>query len=176
VDPVALASVITSGLVGGGGLGVAVWSRKKDAAVTQETLRQQRLADAYLELLRLVEQEGQWVEAKVSNLVTASEDELGIFKRMHVPTPDLADRSTAAALLAAVGSREVRLKHERWRKSVTTFEDAFAALQWEHQEHGDPREPLTADDLFALVHEVHPVEQAARSELAEAIARELGHR
>lgn len=49
------------------------WTRE-DAARSEERT-QQRLADSYLEVLRIVEREGQWVEASITNWKLAVEEE-----------------------------------------------------------------------------------------------------
>jgi hypothetical protein len=66
VDVVALASVITSGVLGIGSLWTAVWSTRKNVQLAREQRVQQRLGEAYLELLRLVEREGQWVRSRAT--------------------------------------------------------------------------------------------------------------
>lgn len=68
VDGVALASVITSGVLESITSSIAVWSARQNAKLARETCTQQRLADSYLEVLRIVEREGQWVEASITNL------------------------------------------------------------------------------------------------------------
>jgi hypothetical protein len=73
VDGVALASVITSGVLGITTSSIAVWSARQNAKLARETRTQQCLADSYLEVLRIVEREGQWVEASITNWTTAAE-------------------------------------------------------------------------------------------------------
>jgi hypothetical protein len=73
VDGVALASVITSGVLGITTSSIAVWSARQNAKLARETRTQQCLADSYLEVLRIVEREGQWVEASIINWTTAAE-------------------------------------------------------------------------------------------------------
>jgi hypothetical protein len=97
VDGVALASVITSGAAVIATSGVAVWttrqsaklarksaqqsanlareSARENADLTRETRVQQRLGESYVEVLRIVEREGQWVEASITNWKLAVEEE-----------------------------------------------------------------------------------------------------
>jgi hypothetical protein len=84
VDGVALASVITSGVLGITTSSIAVWSARHNANLARETRTQQRLADSYLEVLRIVEREGQWVEASITNLKLTVEEEPSFFP----PTPN----------------------------------------------------------------------------------------
>jgi hypothetical protein len=52
--------VITSGVVA---ITTTGWTVRQSAKRARET----RLAESYLEVLRLVEREGQWVDARVTN-------------------------------------------------------------------------------------------------------------
>jgi hypothetical protein len=61
MDGVALASVITSGVLGVTSTGVAVWTARLTSRTARDTQVRQRRSEAYLELLRLVEREGLWV-------------------------------------------------------------------------------------------------------------------
>jgi hypothetical protein len=61
VDGVALASVITSGVLGittTTTTSIAVWSARQNVKLARETRVRQRRADSYLEVLRIVEREG----------------------------------------------------------------------------------------------------------------------
>jgi hypothetical protein len=83
VDGVALASVITSGVLGITTSSIAVWSARQNAKLARETRTQQRLADSYLEVLRIVEREGQGVEASITNWKIGAEEQavLGVAPR-----------------------------------------------------------------------------------------------
>jgi hypothetical protein len=115
VDGVALASVITSGVVGLTGGGIAIWSGRQAAKLAWEKRVQERLAESYLEVLRIVEREGQWIEASIANWQLLAEfgtqcgagDPNVTFERMKVPQPDLSvtDRPTASAHLEAFDRR-----------------------------------------------------------------------
>lgn len=58
MDGVALASVITSGVLGITTSSIAVWSARQNVKLARETRVRQRRADSYLEVLRIVEREG----------------------------------------------------------------------------------------------------------------------
>ena len=62
MDGVALASVITSGVLGitttTTTTSIAVWSARQNVKLARETRVRQRRADSYLEVLRIVEREG----------------------------------------------------------------------------------------------------------------------
>src|SRR2546421_6336997 len=70
VDAV-LASGITSivGVIIGGGITMIStrWTTRQSEKQAREQRVYQRLAESYLEVLRLVEREGQWIEARIKN-------------------------------------------------------------------------------------------------------------
>ncbi len=102
MDPVALASVITSGVLGVSTGGIAIWTAKRNAALAREQRVEQRAADAYLQILRLAEQEAQWLDTSVYNLeLDRAEVIYGIVREIVVSEPPRSDRATAAALIAA---------------------------------------------------------------------------
>lgn len=186
MDGVALASVITSGVLGITTSSIAIWSARQNAKLARETRTQQRLADSYLEVLRIVEREGQWVEASITNWKLAVEEEaaFGItavmdghvtgFERVRVPEPAITDRATIAAHLAAFGSANVGRLYQAWRSTVTAIDTEEDALRWNVEQNYPPGPSL--DELKRLLDVLHPDERAARQALADAIAEELGHR
>jgi hypothetical protein len=84
-----------------------------------------RKTDAYLELLRIIEREGLWIETRADQLKSFTEDDpYGMLPKPKVaPGSVLTDRATIAALLAAFGADTVREACARWRQSVQAFED-----------------------------------------------------
>lgn len=185
MDGVALASVITSGVLGITTSSIAVWSARQNANLARETRTQQRLAESYLEVLRIVEREGQWIEARITNWKIAAEEQAAFgphpeagdhvgFERVRMPEPAVTDRATIAAHLAAFGSDNIRELYEVWRSTVTaidTKEDSLRSIV----EMDYPETP-SLDELKRLRDVLHPKEVAARQALADAIAEELGHR
>jgi hypothetical protein len=63
VDGVALASVITSGVLDVTTPSIAVWTTRRNVGIARENRVQQRLADGYLKVLSLAEQEAWWLDA-----------------------------------------------------------------------------------------------------------------
>jgi hypothetical protein len=77
-DAVALAgvfiagvSVLTSGVVT---VKVSTDNAKRTAELARESRIQQRLEEAYVDVLRIVEREGLWTRAEITNLVIFAED------------------------------------------------------------------------------------------------------
>ncbi len=121
---VAVAAVIVAGLTGLGGVGTALWTTKRNerltlasisanAKLTRETLaanerlsRENRVedkrADAYLELLRLLEREGLALESTMVRLDASTEPDYGQAKPRTIERPPLSDRAAINALLAAL--------------------------------------------------------------------------
>ena len=137
-------------------------------------------------MLRIVEREGQWVEARITNLKltieeaevnpphTAPWDYVAGFKRVKVPEePAVTDRSIIAAHLAAFGSPNVRRLCQAWQSTVTEI-DAEENLVRDSFDVN----PGEAPGLGVLknLKVLQPKERAARQALADAIAEELGHR
>ncbi|MGH3936453.1 MAG: hypothetical protein ACRDS1_15990 [Pseudonocardiaceae bacterium] len=185
VNGVALASVITSGVLGIATSSIAIWSARQNAKLARETRTQQRLADSYLEVLRIVEREGLWIEASVANWKIAAEEAevepipearnwLPGFKRVKVPEPAVTDRATTAAHLAAFGSDNVRRLYQAWRSTVTAIDTEEDALHWDADQNYPY--PPSLDNLKRLLNALQPNERGARQALAGAIAKELGHR
>jgi hypothetical protein len=95
VDAVALASVISSAVVGLAGASVAFYGARRTAKTDQEGRGEQRAADGYLKVPSLAEQEAQWLNSRVYNLGLDRQDlEYGVVSWMKPPKPELADRAT----------------------------------------------------------------------------------
>ena len=96
MDAVALAAVITSGVVGLTGVGAALWSTHRTARAAREGRVQQQLAESYLEILRLVELEAQYATTCATNLKIAAEEGFpGVDERVKVPEPPAVDSRAA---------------------------------------------------------------------------------
>jgi hypothetical protein len=178
VDAVALAAVITSGVVGLTGVGAAFWSTHRTAQTAREGRVQQRLAESYLEVLRLVELEAQWATARATNLKIAAEEgfpEVG--GRVKVPEPPAVDlRAVIAAHLAAFGSAQVGTLYRAWRERMTAVEDEYRYLDFYWRECIGVGGAIEIDELKRMLDELLPEEAAARKLIAEAMAKDLGHR
>lgn len=166
-------AVVTSGVVS---LLVPWLTSRRAAELARENRTQQRLADSYLDMLRIVEREGLALRAQVYNLdAAAREDKYDPIPRMHVPAPEVTDQATIAAILAAFGSTLVRDRYDAWRTTVLDQETVLDVLRWNWQEAGDPMAPPTQEELAPL-REAHDQQVRARAALADAVAGELGHR
>ncbi len=152
----------------------AAWARE-DAARSYERT-QQRLADSYLEVLRLVEREAQWFEASTKNWkVGAINYDHHDLQLPHVELPErkTSDRATIAAHLAAYGSKNVRKLHQTWRATITSIENVHESWDQNWALNGEPPSVEQVDNVWTSL---YPDERVAREALGDAIADELGHR
>lgn len=182
VDGVALASVITSGVVA---ITTSGWTVRQSAKRARET----RLADSYLEVLRIVEREGQWIEASITNWKLAVEEAEANppyvddfyhrpgfeFERVTVPEPAVTDRAVTAANLAAFGSPNVRRLYQVWRSTVTEIDEGRVTMIYGLGVDDEGHQPGLGE-VKELLDVLQPKQSAARQALADAIAEELGHR
>ena len=170
-------------IVGAGGviLGAAIGTLRDALNSKREDARRRedRLAEAYLDLLRIVERRGLWLRVTIDNLVLRATadpyDELP--SPAQAQAPELTDEATADALLGAFGSDPVRELYDAWRVAVILIEREYQVLAWNHSNEGrGPDEPPALQELANLVDDLRPKEQTARKALITQVAHELGHR
>jgi hypothetical protein len=92
-----------------------------------------------------------------------------------VPKPAVADRATAAAVLAAFGSTTVRSCHAEWRSAADSLGGLINDIHIDFSMNGPPYS-VSDDNMKKLTEDLQPKERSARQTLAEAVASELGHR
>lgn len=133
------------------------WQREDDAR-SKERIHQ-RLADSYLEVLRIVERESQWVQAIIKN----QEEADSLFHEVVPPEPVITDRAVIAAHLSVFSSDNVRKLYSIWRGEIDSIEEMAKVMK---EYPGDARFPTSSarDEILA------------RQALADAIAKELDHR
>jgi hypothetical protein len=136
---------------------------------------EQRAADAYLAVLRLVEQEAEWLGLQVYHHAYDRETLafMGVSALSEVPRPVAGDRATAAAYLAAYGSSAVRAKHSSWREAADAVGCGMQKIVNAVDTPEDRPEP---EEVFNELKEVIDAEKAARQALEDAVASELRHR
>lgn len=165
---------------------VAVWSARHTAKVARDTRTYQRLAESYLEVLRIVEREGQWIEISITNWkIRAQElaacgidailnnEETG-FKRVKEPErPGATDRATILAHLTAFGSPKVRGCYHAWASITAAIDTELETVEFNAYVNYPPDLALSLDDLKRL-EELGGQERAARNALGYAIAQDVG--
>ncbi|MGB8997336.1 MAG: hypothetical protein WCC65_18780 [Pseudonocardiaceae bacterium] len=178
--------MITSGVVA---ITTTGWNVRRTARLARET----RLAESYLEVLRIVEREAQRVETSITGWKTLAEDPYAYGPEPEPRTPSrreqeqflrgraesAADQVTIAAHLAAFGSDSVGKLYLAWRFVITAIENETDELNDRCQEAWPGgRSDIPPGELKPLLEleELQPKEDAARHALEDAIAAELGHR
>lgn len=167
-NTVALVSVVSSGLVGVIGVGGAIWSgwrdRKAARDLAREERKQQRLADAYIQVLTSAYRLGDWAQ---SFPVSADPE------RPKQVALGEAGRHTVEALVGGFGSNELRELCFAWLDVIA--EIAEARLNMHSMEDAAIGDGLEARRRY-LLDELRPAEAEKRRMLVDQVARELGHR
>lgn len=192
---VALAAVIVAALTGLGGIVMAAWTTRRNERMTREALatnerltretlaanerltRENRIedkrADAYLELLRLIEREGLALESTMTRLEARTEPDYGQATPRTTDRPPLSERAAISALLVAFGSPALKSHVESWAEAVKQFDDEYERLAFDWMQNvGDPNEPIESASLDGL-RGVLLAEQQERREVARQIVDEL---
>jgi hypothetical protein len=139
--------------------------------------RQQRLSEAYVELLEVVGGVGYWSSSLYPMIDTDPPRELP-------PLPPLEKQLRAQALVSAYGSDTVRELHRTWtstmvqiRAAAQTIGHMRAEIEKRKTDLGVGRfADVEAAQRQKLELEYRPAEQAAREALARQLSLELGDR
>lgn len=150
--------------------------------LAQDARDQERLENAYLELLRMVEGLGQWVQHVYPSV------DLGTPIK-NPPTVD--EQARTQALVNAFGSHRVRELLNEWRKflrqaiSLAVQIDSEEAQEIEGPSPENmtletvpgllPPKPSDVQNLKALLEKMRPDEREARQALTNQVAAELRH-
>ncbi len=183
---VALAAVIVAALSGLGGILVAVWTTRRNELMTRETLAsnervthdnrvEDKRADAYVELLRLIEREAMALASTMEQLEHRTEPDYGQPSPRRIDRPPPYDRASLSALVAAFASPAVRQLIGQWSEVVASFDREHGRLQFEWEQSGDPQEPLDWTSLEGL-RDVIRSEAVARQAIRERVVSELDSR
>ena len=127
-------------------------------------------------MLTLAESEAQWLDEHVYNFILDPGDmwDQELF-HWDAPKPAVADRATAAALIAAFASPTIATRHAAWRKTVDEYAEAVQnTMVWLSLDGG--RGGVPENQVKPMTDVLQHAERAARRRLAEAVAAELGHR
>jgi hypothetical protein len=183
VSPVAAAS---GGVVGGGLGAFFTWLTGKqsrdqvvktleeqfghDRLQAREAREQERLENAYLELVKMAARVGNWAQMVYPTVETAP--------LPKTPLPSLEVQADTTALLAAFGSDKVRQLAETWEAVVRQMIDQADLAQWEESnppQPGDPRlaRPYWNSPRWAIDQSLRPKEKQTRAALGAQIRSEL---
>jgi hypothetical protein len=175
VGPVATATVGAAGIFGTWLTGKQAGDRAADISrktLTQQRLlssearKQQRLEDAYVELLDMAERAGQWAQMVLPMIDTNPP------QPVPAELPSLEEQAHTVALVQAFGSHEVLEWMKTWRAVVKKIITTVELIKWEE---ADPATRQRAGEPIARValDELRPQELGRREALAKQVAFEL---
>jgi hypothetical protein len=160
----------------GSGAGAALYGAHRTAKTAREGRAEQRAADGYLKVLSLAQQEAQWHDSRIWNLsLDPQEVAWRVVDFINVEEPPLTDKPTAFALIAAFASDPVRTSYTAWREAADALDKK---IEWVGVGvvQANPHDGTPDEWMKELTDVLQPKEREARKAIAEAIARELGHR
>ena len=142
-----------------------------EAETAKDQRRQQRLADAYVDLLTFASTMGAWANFVRPILDTDPPKEL------PVGIPPVDEQIRVEARAAAFASAEVRRLVKIWRDSVGEIRraDYLLSLCNEARKRGEDSGIDDAEQWIRL-RDLRPIEQEEREALTDQIAAELGSR
>ncbi|ORB66942.1 hypothetical protein [Mycolicibacterium tusciae] len=166
VGPAATAAVGMAGILGtlrGGSKTLA-----HERTLATEARQQQRLENAYVDLLDVAERTGNWTHMVYPMMDTNPPQPVP-------PVPSLEEQAHTVALVRAFGSALVLERMYAWRAIVREMVATAEFIAWDEANPGRPRE--NGERLPRLVlHELRTKEREAREALGDQVASELGHR
>lgn len=175
MDGVALASVLSSALLGAGGLGVTMWSSRRSERREDQARRQSRLAHTYVSVLDLAERQGHRVRSEATLLEWLTVDPVTA-RPVVAERPSLDQRSTVEASLLGFGTGAVVAAYGAWRSTIEDLEAERINIDWNVGQDGrDPDQPLDRSYVVTFLDLLAP-EKRARQELIDAIAKDLKSR
>jgi hypothetical protein len=164
VGPVATATVAVPGIF-------FTWLTGKQGrddarAIAKEAREQQRLENAYVDLLDMAERVGQWVRMVYPMIDTNPPQPI------PAELPSLAEQAHTEALVNTFGSDEVRKRMKDWRDVVLEVISTVQQIKWEEEQPARYSEESPRRTLEQL----RAQERVAREALANQVAVELQHR
>lgn len=136
-----------------------------DRQLAKEAREQERLENAYIQLLHTAELVGQWAESVLPKWDTDP-------PQPERPLPPLEEQVQTQALVAAFGSEAVRKYTRGWLTVVRAMQTAVQRIQCEE---ADPTR-RSEENPRVLLEKLREQEREARGALEERVAIELGHR
>lgn len=166
VDPgwAAVLASFVSLVLGGAG----IWLSRVDTRRTMRRDDTRRRAEAYVEVLRIVETRGLVVQDQIWNFTDTEDPAWDIqVPRRKISIPSRTDRAEARALLAAYGTPLTRDSFEAWLKVVDAWESKM--VDWQFAAQYAERPELSPVDGEPE----RTAEQKARSALGVLIGKEV---
>lgn len=176
---IALVSVISGGAVGIVGLATAftsgVMDRRHERELAREERRQVRLAEAYIQMLEMVEKVGHWAQ----NIRPVTDTDP---PQPPPPLPDLDSQVGTWSRVNAYGTPNIKRMLEAWRKTVADVQRADKLVGMRQQASDTyANRPVKGSRQFMdfmtpwdeLEDKLRPAEREARQRLVNWVAAEL---
>ncbi|WP_448812091.1 hypothetical protein [Agromyces bauzanensis] len=139
-----------------------------DSKKTAKREQIQRRAEAYVDLLRVVERRGLALQDDMYNLTETEDDDFpATMPRRAVDAPPRSDRAEALALVAAYGTPAIGRALDAWIKVVDDWERKRDGFDFEYQLNG----PRTLGPKDAEPERVNEI--TARRALGESVSAAL---
>ena len=147
---------------------VAIMATVVTTAMTLRAARRGRLTerrnDAFLELITLVEREGQFTEADYAYYrYRKSSQDIPIPPAKPKDEPSETDRARASALVAAYGTEAVESKYKAWRDALQAIQSEYQQLTHSH----DGEDYIPPKEWQKLATTLNPAEKSARKVLID---------
>lgn len=166
IDP-GLAAVLASAVSLALGL-ASIWRASLDSKRTAKREQIQRRAEAYVDLLRVVERRGLAVQDDMYNMTETEDEDFPVtLPRREVDSPPRSDRAEALALVVAYGTPAIQDALEAWIKIVDDWERKKDGFIFDYQLNG-PSALAAKDAEPERANEV-----AARRTLGESVSTAL---
>lgn len=171
MDGIALASVISSGVVGVAAIGGGILGVRWSASLSRDNWLHERKSEAYLEIVEAVERVGERLSEEARHRIVPE---------IHDPHATEVQRESDAARISALervyASNALQRALDGWRKGVTEVAMILSLPDADDAERDETRESLfgdlkNTDDMGSI-----GVERQLRDAVIEVIASELGQR
>lgn len=179
MDGIALASVISSGVVGAAAIGASVWGVRWAASLNRVNWLHERKAESYIEIIEAVETTGEatWEEARRRSYPD-------VFPGSAEPRAERGDASDEdskrsarlSALEQIYASSDLKKALSAWRYVLTQIWEALSHPDADESETEDTRETLFGEMVSGQGNGLVHLERKFRAEVIDVVARELGQR
>lgn len=149
-----------------------MWATKQSRKLQRESRSQQRIGDAYLQVLEYAEAEGQYFSASKFNWDLTTWDEWRVHTRRREVRPEAHLRARSAALIAAFATPSVKQAHANWLAVLEAADQAEDTLKWNAGEGYNPDELLPEHELVHF-NDAVKAEREARQAMAALMSGEL---
>jgi hypothetical protein len=161
--------VVVALLIGLASIALAVWQTVKASKDSLRRHMKERRTDAFLEVLRIVERHGLWIQDRADNLSHADLIDAGVVSRIEASEPPREDFANAEALVAAFGSADIDDAFASWRRSVAIADEEFDDMRYIAMEVLGPQENPSAEKMVLAATSERDCRREFRSRVRTAL-------